>query len=135
MKESDISALGSLLSAKFEEERLQVNPILEKEKRLRCELKRLEELEIASRSSDKHVLLMRPFGGDVAWQIWINQKRRKLTGELARVMAAKLEKTREMRLAYGRIFALQAIQKEASSRHTQALVKQCENQMLSGIWR
>lgn len=135
MKEEHFSALSKLLLAEFEEKKLRAKPILDTEKRLRSELRRLDELETASRSSDDTLLLMRPFGGDVAWQIWISQKRRTLTGELAIAMAAKLEKTREMRRSYGRMLALKAIQKKARAQRVQAVAKRRENQMLSGMWR
>lgn len=86
--------------------------LIAREHRLHSELARLNQMRRDTRSRDLEQLHMQSLGADVVWQGWLGRSKSHLNIDLARVLSEKAHYLAKVRLAYGKVLAVQQLLKE-----------------------
>lgn len=114
MSRAQLDDLVRITAAARRVEEARLQRLAEEEAGLRAEL---AALDAARREScalpDSDLAAPRSVGSDILWQGWVNRARRQLQVRLARVLARKGDTLRDLRKAYGRGDAAEALSLKA----------------------
>ncbi|WP_299401201.1 hypothetical protein [uncultured Roseobacter sp.] len=112
MKIAELRKMHALVEAKYEVRRQAFGVLLKKENELRAEIKRLDkQAEEARKRSDPD---MQTIGADVIWKSWVGNAKVSLNNKLSLVLAEKEQHVRQVKQAYGKVLATEALIKELS---------------------
>ncbi|EEX08831.1 conserved hypothetical protein [Ruegeria lacuscaerulensis ITI-1157] len=109
MKADKLTDLAAVTEAAFHKEYQVLRPVLEREAQIQDQLSRLDAQLKQVQSSASVTESYRIAGADVLWHQWEAATRRALNTELARVRSQKLAMMEDLRLAFGRRQAVEAL--------------------------
>lgn len=112
-------------------ETARIRDILADETALRGRLARLDAAVIRSRQDLSVDTTMRCLGADILWQGWEARTRRQLNIELAQVRARKLAALDQVRRAFGRQQAVQAMLDAQTAQRKASLARLRETRLLN----
>lgn len=113
MKAHSYSDLVSLTEAIYRSESARMQALLVEERRLRAELRQLEEVRRGGRDRPETWLQgYREIGADIMWQGWIGRSKAHLHADLARVLGLKGQVIGQLRRTYGKYHAASTLLQE-----------------------
>ncbi|MEP2642831.1 hypothetical protein [Roseobacter sp.] len=112
MKLEDVRTLHTLADAKYQARQQRFQKLLARENVVRAELVKLGEREAAANATNDPN--MRAIGADVIWKSWLGRARVSLNMKLALIMAEKEQHLRQVREAYGKVLASEALVNQLS---------------------
>ena len=109
MTSAELDRLKQVTDMRFQAEQDQFRAICEEERHLRGLLEGLDRRKEQARKELEDDLSMRVIGKDLAWTRWADQHRRRLTVQLANILARKEIAFARFQEAYGKDAVLQGL--------------------------
>jgi len=109
MHADKLNGLKAVTRAAFDKQYQALRPILDQEAQVLDQLSRLDAQLKQLQSNTSAIESYRIAGADVLWHAWEAATRRKLNTQLARLRSQKLAMMDELRLAFGRKQAVEAL--------------------------
>lgn len=109
MKHEELKTLHALADAKYKARQQLFMQLMQRETAIRAELSRLQDQ--ARNTGDVSDQGMRTIGADVIWKAWLGRAQKSLNMKLALVLAEKEQHVRQVRQAYGKVLATDALLK------------------------
>ncbi len=129
MKTDKLADLVAATAAAYDREHQKLRPVLEQEAQFQNRLSQLDAQSAQVRSDASQADGYRIAGADVVWHKWESSMRRHLNTELARVRSQKLAMMDELRTAFGRKQAIEAVfEKQMADRRSARRKKMSEYQ-------
>nr|WP_296430756.1 hypothetical protein [Roseovarius sp. BRH_c41] len=125
MKSNSYSELVCVTEAMYRSEAARMQALLADERRLRAELRQIEEVRFAARDvPDSRLQGYREIGADLTWQGWIGRSKANLHADLARVLGRKGQVSNLLRRAYGKYLAATELLQDQDRAYGQRSMKQ-----------
>lgn len=106
MSLQNLKDLQDLTSVLYQAERGKFREITEREKHLRCEIARLDELRSSTAEiPEAKLYASRRVGADILWQGWLGRNRQDLNRQLALCLAQKAQRLTALRRSHGKYLA------------------------------
>lgn len=129
MSNGELEKLLSVTEAHYLREFSKVRDILAEEGRVRHGLAQLDEQKARAHADFADGLALRSLGGDVLWQTWAARTRTILNTELAQILTRKEAVMGQVRLAFGRREAVQAMLTEQRKAAAQSRAKRLQERL------
>lgn len=117
MNREKLADLERATDAVFQKHHQALRPVLEAEARLQQQLSALDRQVTQVRSDSAETDGYRVTGTDILWNGWESATRRLLNTELARVRARKLDAMEQLKTAFGRKQAIEAVSGQLRQEH------------------
>jgi hypothetical protein len=109
MMEDQQDEIARLMELAFQKKLSSNQKLAQEEATLRQALERLNDAAFAKVSCEAQHHGMRAVGADLLWQAWLTRQKIEMNTRLANVLAKKEKASTELRIAFGRSQAVDAI--------------------------
>lgn len=127
---TDLAEIQTLLDVHYHQHAQALHRLLSKENDLRAALQNLKNRCDVGRSDTAENAPMLSVGADIAWQVWVGQKKREINLELASVLSLKESHLKQVRKAYGKVLVAQELVRNDKKR---AKMQLAQNELTKAV--